>query len=141
MKKIISLAITFVILASVVVVFASAGTDDDPLISLSYIESVLKPYINQKVADSSKYNVVTLKKGQKLAAGEGCEFIVRSGNAKAEIPSSSSGGFTDVTDGKNLINGASIALDHSLICPRNDGRSIIAVSEVYIMVKGEYTIK
>ncbi len=118
------------------------GSDDDPLISLSYIENVVMPYIDQAVegAQSSEFIVVELKKGESLTGKSGTEIILRSGDAFVSIPSSAAGGFTDVTKGLDLSNGDKLEANHLLICPRSDGRKIDAKTGAFFMVRGAYEI-
>ncbi len=118
------------------------GSEDDPLISLSYIESVVMPYIDQAVegAASSEFTVVELKKGESLIAKSGSEIILRSGDAVVSIPKTAAGGFTDVTKGADIGNGDMLEANHLLICPRSDGRKIDAKSGAFFMVRGAYEI-
>ncbi len=122
--------------------FGNIGSEDDPLISLSYIESVVMPYIDQAVEDASasEFMVVELKKGESLVAKAGSEIILRSGDAFVSIPSSAAGGFTDVTKGGDIGNGDKIEANHLLICPRSDGRKIEAKSGAFFMIRGAYEI-
>lgn len=144
-KKILAIVLSATLVLGVCA-FASEGTADDPLISLSYVEEVLKPYIDSAVEGaapaSATYEVVTLSKGQTLTAGAGTELILRSGSAKAQIDADASGGFTDVTGAVDVSDNMPLSANHLLICPRGDGRAVSALSnEVYLMVKGAYTIE
>lgn len=123
-------------------VSGTVGSEDDPLISLSYIQNVVMPYIDQAVegASSSEFIVVELKKGESLAGKSGCEIILRSGEAVVFIPASAAGGFTDVTKGADIANGDKVEANHLLICPRSDGRKIEAKSGAFFMVRGAYEI-
>ena len=123
------------------IAIGAAGSEDDPLISLSYIENVLMPYIDEVATPSEQgFTVVELNEGQSLVAHAGSEIILRSGEGKIFIPKSASGGFTDVTKGADVSNGDLAEANHLLICPRSDGRSIKANSKVYLMVRGSYEI-
>ncbi len=158
-------------------------SQNDPLVSLSYInEVVISQYdekiseINKKISElteknealskensvlqaslvvanaqieelqkqldekSSGYEIICLKKGQKLLATEPCELILRSGTSI--IVSISTNGVNDLTAGTELANAAAVPLYHSLLVPRgNDGRGIQVTSdEAYIMVRGGHEI-
>ena len=143
-------------------------TANDPLISLSYIEKVLTPAIDKKIADleakisqgntgsednsdnsdntgttptvSSGYEVVHIKNGETLLAKTSCEIILRTGSAT--IVSATVNGLNDITSGDELLDGVDVPLYHCLLVPRgNDGRGILITSdEAYVMVRGEYEI-
>ena len=140
-RRILVSVLTVVIL--ILTVSVAMGTDD-PLITESYLNEVflntVKEYIaeNTAVSDSS-FNVVNIKKDQKFVGGAGCEFILRQG--QAEVFATELGGISDVTDGVDITSGAKVPSNHLLIIPRDDGRGFLALNEVIIMVKGEYSIK
>ena len=154
-------------------------SQNDPLVSLSYINDVVIAEYDKKLAEindkisvltnekavlqaslaasnaqikaleqqiseleasaASNYEVVQLKKGQKLLATSACELIVRSGSAI--IVSITTNGVNDLTNGSELMNAADAPLYHSLIVPRGDGRGIqVTSAESYIMVRGGYQI-
>lgn len=132
-----------------IAVFANGGSEKDPLITMSYMNQKieqLKYYVDSKVdggetlenKQSSAWEVVKLAKGQSIVGESSTEFILRSG--KGTAIASASGGLCDVTIGKDLSKGVNIEKNHLLIVPRSDGRGILASSEIYIMVKGNYQI-
>ncbi|MDP4133575.1 MAG: hypothetical protein Q8882_06145 [Bacillota bacterium] len=121
--------------------YGAVGAEDDPLISLSYIKNVLMPYIDSKAAStSSTFEVVEMNSGATLKAGSGTELILRSGTGTVKLDSGAAGGFTDVTEGKDLVSNDAVKTNHHLLSPRDDGRKIYAKTKVYIMVKGEYEL-
>ena len=89
---------------------------------------------------ASTYEVICLKKGQKLLATETCELILRSGSAI--VVSITANGINDSTNGTELMNAAPVPLYHSLLIPRGgDGRGIeVTADEAYIMVRGGHEI-
>ena len=134
-RKIVVTTLITAGLFSAVFIAANPGSADDPLISKSYIESVLMPQIKSV----SSFQVVSLSEGKTLIGGEGCEMIVRTGSGI--IIASQRGGISDTTEGADLANGTAAPLNHLLIVPLPDGRGIEAKSDMLIMVKGEYSIK
>ena len=87
---------------------------------------------------SVSYEVVTLKRGQKLLGN--CEIILRSGKANTICPDAA--GISDLTAGADLPDSTALASNHLLLVPRDDGRGIIAASNtVYVMVRGTYRIE
>ncbi len=85
------------------------------------------------------YEVLYLKKGQKIMAEESCEIILRTG--RAIVVSIVENGINDVTAGTELLNADTVPAYHNLLVPRADGRGIQIVSEdAYIMVRGAVSI-
>lgn len=117
---------------------AAAGSADDPLITLSYLNSVL-PKSGSAVSDS--YKVLELKKGQKLRAKtDSLELILRSGYATVVSPVSNQG-IADLTWGEDLLNSEMLPTNHSILIPRADGRGInITSDKAFVMVRGAYEI-
>ncbi len=153
MKKIISIITVIAIACTLLYAFATPGTNDDPLVSLSYITDTLIPeihkYVDEKIANitssgsssdaSDTFNVVDVKQGQIVKAGKGCEMILRMGSGT--IIASQSGGLSDVTQGYDLANGENMPANHLLICPLEDGRGIKVTKDGKIMIKGKYSIE
>lgn len=126
------LAITFII--AIAVSAAEPGSAEDPLISKSYIDTSLIPYVNQV----SSFSVVNLKAGQLLIGNAGCEIILRMGTAT--IIATEKGGICDVTIGGDWPNGSPVPANHNLIVPVSDGRGVKAETDIILMVKGTYTL-
>ncbi|NLX61111.1 MAG: hypothetical protein GXZ06_01090 [Tissierellia bacterium] len=142
------------------IVFSDAGTVNDPLVSLSYLEKKmeeLKDYIDSKLKELAKeekdteatapatFQVVELKAGQFLIGKSGTEIILRggtgSGRGRAKIVAAGQNGLADITQGKDLINGEEVPLNHLLIVPRDDGRGILAITDSVYLVRGDYEIR
>ena len=136
------------------VVLADPGTDGDPLISLSYVNDVLIPKIEQhienKIAEKhsestepgastgNTFVVVEAKEGDEIICMAGTELILRMG--KAEIIATEKGGLADTTAGFDLANGTEMPSNHLLIVPVADGRGIKAQTDIIVMIKGDYTV-
>ena len=124
-------------------VMANPGGEDDPLISKSYLNSVfmqqVQQYIDTKTPAQSSFEVVSLKKGQKMVCGAGCELILRQGSAV--INATAKGGLANVTGGEDLADGTPMPANNHLIVPVDDGRGITAKTDVLVMVKGQFEIK
>lgn len=110
---------------------AQPGTEEDPLITKSYIESVVYP--------NTRFQVVEVKAGQRLIAGAGTEMILRMGTCS--VIGTQKGGLSDVTMGFDLADGIVVQGNHHLICPLGDGRGLKTSTDCLIMVKGGYEIK
>jgi hypothetical protein len=144
-------AVALSIVSAFTVVLAEPGGTDDPLISKSYIETVLMPqikeYVETKISQISSgggshtaetFKVVNMSAGQKMICDAGAELILRMG--KADIIATEKGGIADTTAGFDLANGSEMPSNHLLIVPLGDGRGIEAQNDVIVMVKGGYTI-
>ena len=146
-------ALSFLLINIVQASVAQPGTEGDPVVSKSYVDEEISK-LNAKIQEleaklekqsASKFEVVELKSGQKLIAGESTEIIVRAGKTLA-ISGKYGDGLSDLTtdeaDKGNLAADQIVPLNHLLLAARDDGRGIKAVSsKVYVLVKGEYDIK
>lgn len=166
---IVSLAFLLCLVLTVSMVFAgesesaSPGSSDDPLVTLSYVKQVLQPQIEAAVinklggtvntepttpttpatpADTDvEFKVVELKSGQIIRPVSSLEIVLRSDSASVISPFPYQG-LSDLTAGGELLGGAVIPINHLLLIPRADGRAVKATSsQVFIMVRGEYTIE
>ena len=154
MRKLRTLAvfcIVAVLLGGIGVVAATNyGTENDPLITLSYLNDVLKPELEQKYNQQTKdslaelesrvaaevsggYVAVTVKANQTLTCKAGCEFLVRSGEAYV------SADILDVTEGKELAKNDWL-MKHHLYMAVSDNAAVRANSDIYLMIRGDYTV-
>ncbi len=106
---------------------ALPGSEEDPLVSRSYVDSVVK------------MTVVELSSGQSLIGYSGTEIILRSGTAT--VVDSELGGLCDSTLGSDLTKGTQVPKNHLLLVPRDDGRGIKATSNAFVMVRGKFDIR
>ncbi len=145
---------------------AGAGTADDPLVTLSYLnetyldavqqridaavakrDAELTAYIDGKLTGStggssgtaSTFTVVTIPAGKTLTGDIGCEVMLRVGSASCVSPSSP--GLIDETTGGTLENGKALVKNH-LYMMTIEGRGVKAGgSAVKVLVRGSYTVK
>lgn len=157
-----------VVLISVTTLYAAdsrMGTEDDPIVTKSYVDEVVKSLNNSedistlekrletseqlitmlseeiqtlKEEGSEGFEIVKVEAGSTLFGKQGSEMIIRSGEGK--IIASTGGGIQDVTDGTDLMGGIA-PKNNMLIVPREDNRGIEAVKTMIVMVRGGYTIK
>ena len=144
---------------------ASAGSEDDPLVTLSYINDVFLPYVTdlfRKDLEEKETNlrealeervsalesaglggggtrsvVETLEKGQTLICQRGAELMLRIG--RATVKAGSTPGLVDTATTGNLNDGEELAVNHLYMVTIND-HGIRAEETVKILVRGEYTI-
>lgn len=155
-KKYVMTAIVCALsLAGVTAVYSSSvGTDADPLVSKSYVDSQIakvKELIGslentdtgtQQGSVSVQpqgYVTVSVPVGKTIFGDEGTELILRAG--KGTVIITGSDGIADVTNGQNLKSGVSVTPNHLLVVPRNDGRGVVVSEAAWFLVKGNYTIK
>ncbi len=110
---------------------AEPGTDGDPLITRSYVESVVLP--------AARFQVVSVPAGRTAVFAAGTEAVLRMGDCV--VVGTDKGGLADVTMGYDLPGGTAVQGNHHLICPLDDGRGLRASSDCLVMIKGSYTIK
>ncbi len=150
MKKnivIILLLLIVTIQFTVSLSMAAENGIDDPLVTLSYIEKrfvEFKEYVDYKISDSGsengKFEVLNIKAGNKVIfTSESLEFILRAGEASAIA--SANGGLANLTTGIDLKTGENVQLNNLILIPRNDGRGILANTDIWIMIKGQYEIR
>ena len=167
--SIISLAAACLMLT--IVVLATGGTKDDPIVLQSYVdkkvdalETMIKDLDKQiaglknsmpSASDQLSYQVVTLKNGQTLyASGDGSTSLEviyrRNGTVIVVSPftdPSTKQGVSDFTHGKEIFNGEKVPEDSYLIIPRgSDGRGLKVTGlgeghSAYFLVRGQYEIK
>ena len=131
--------ILILLVACAILTVAVLASGDDPVVSLSYLNDVFMPKVETKIRDHAVFTVVTVTRGKTFCAKEGCELILRSGEATAIA--APNGGLSDTTDGIDLGSKTTIPANHLLIVPRDDGRGFQAKTDVIIMVKGGYEIQ
>ena len=132
----------------------AAGGQDDPLVSLSYLNDTFLPQllrsVDEKIAarnelmgkqtsgDSAEtFTVVTLEAGQTLVCGTGCELMLRSGSVVCAA--SASPGLIDETDGSSLDDGGSLMPNH-LYLAASEGHGVSASGSAKLLVRGGYRI-
>ena len=117
-KKILSILLILSIIFVIAVYAAQPGTDADPLVTKSYIENVVYPYVN----NAAKFMVVDVPANKSVICYAGTEVIVRSGSCT--VIGSQNGGLSDVTSGEDIQNAELIKANHLLIVPRSDNRGV-----------------
>ncbi len=142
MKRIAAaLTIIFSVFAVTVAAAAAAdtpGSENDPVVTKSYVDSQIAKYSGNG-GTSNEYTVVEVEAGQLVLGGEGTEIILRSGEASAI--DNGANGVSDLTAGQDLITGQNVSLNHLLLVPRDDGRGIYALTDIFVMIRGPYSLQ
>lgn len=130
---------------------AEAGSAQDPLVTLSYLNETffnsIMDRVDQKIAqrtgqavsgESASFTVVTLSEGQTLTGGIGCEVMLRVGGAVCVAPSDP--GLIDETAGTTLAGGGALVQNH-LYMMTIEGRGVRATAGVVkVLARGSYTV-
>ena len=145
------------LLSMTVTVASGVGTDNDPLVTLSYLKEtftkdILKQ-VDEKIAarnnqlaqqvgtgaqTASEFTVVTLSNGQVLTGDIGCEVLLRVGTAVCVSPSAP--GLIDESGAAVLNNSGALVQNH-LYMMTIEGRGVKATAATTkLMVRGSYTI-
>ena len=126
--------------------FSEPGSEEDPLVTKSYIEKrieQLKYYIDQKISvddsSTSELLIVEVESGQSIIGRAGTEIILRGGIG--QVLAGELGGISDITDGRDLQMGEKVPANHLMIIPRNDGRGVYVIEKAIFMVRGTYEIR
>ena len=153
-RKFIFLTLAICICFAGIALAADGGSQENPLVTLSYLQEVFKPdivkIIEEKIAASGGsqnnptgtgyvgFQAIELKAGLTLLGHEGTEVILRAGKAVAVAQGAN--GLTDITAGIDLPGGDSIVANHAYIIPRRDGRGLKMTTDGFVMVKGPYDL-
>ncbi|MGI6728407.1 MAG: hypothetical protein ACOX4P_07660 [Anaerovoracaceae bacterium] len=116
------------------------GSKEDPVVTKSYVDSQIAALKSDDGTISPEaFKAVEVKKGKRLIGSGGTELILRSGEALAI--DNGADGLSDLTGAKDLKEGMPVIKNHHIIVPRDDGRGISASTDLWVMVKGDYSIK
>lgn len=136
-----------------------AGSQSDPLVTLSYLTDTFTGQIMDKVdaaiaqrntqllqelgrsgaADSgeaSTYTAVTLAAGQTLYGEAGCEVLLRSG--AASCGGTGSAALADATTGGSLNGGNALEANHLYLMPESG--SVSAAGGAVLLVRGGFAV-
>ena len=143
-----------------------AGSSNDPLVTKSYVDQkianisggtgassdvteqlkkqqqLINELSNELKAlqkESNTYEVVSVPEGRSILGKQGSEIIIRAGEGK--VIGSEAGGIQNMTQGVDLNANSMAPRYHLLIIPREDGRGLLAVKSLTLMVRGGYTIQ
>ena len=146
----------------------AAGDQEDPLVTLSYLNQTAIPQIVEQVEDhtaqrqeeleesfrtqlnqyqqgnqggetaSAGYTLVTLAQGQVMHLEVGCEVLLRVGSASVQADSSPA--LIDLSAGGTADGGAALEKNH-LYMSTIEGRTLTAdAATVKVLVRGGYTV-
>ena len=143
-KKIILATLVAISLLTVIATAATypPGSTEDPVVTKSYVDSKLaelESKLGGTTGSTNAYAPLQIMQGKTLLGGEGTEIIFRSGEATAI--DNGQNGISDITGAKDLVTGESLTLNHLIVIPKEDGRGIKASTDIWVLIKGKYTIR
>lgn len=148
-------------LSCTVTLATEAGSSQDPLVTLSYLNDTFLGQIMDQVdakiaqrnsqivqqlggqassgtATAATFTVVTLSSGQTLTGDIGCEVMLRVGTASCVAPSAP--GLIDESAGSTLSDGGALVQNH-LYMMTVEGRGVRATAATTkLLVRGSYSI-
>ncbi len=122
MKKLLTLCLGLALLAAPALA-AEPGSNQDPLISRSYLESLYA------------WQYTNLAEGQTSSLDMGAMLVIRTG--QAQVVGNGKEGLIDLTAGKELTDGMAIPPLHLILSPASDRRGIKAITSVVAMTRGQ----
>ena len=133
---------------------AEAGSRDDPLVTLSYLNVTslgeILAQVDQKIARRNQqlgavsggtadtFTVVTLSSGQVLTGDIGCEVMLRVGSASCVA--SSAPGLIDETSAATLNSGGVLTQNHLYMMTIEDRGVKATAATTKLLVRGSYTV-
>ncbi len=162
--------VTIIVVAVLAIAFAAPGSEGDPLVTVSFVESKLdqlKTDLTNKIDDLSAqvedatppkgeseddqteqpgaapllFEAFNFTPGTQIVLGASSEFIVRRGTATIVDPDQNN--MPDLTTGVDVKAGEIVPLNHHMMCPRRDGRGLLVSddsADFWIMIKGDYIV-
>lgn len=117
-------------------VAANVGSQEDPLVTYSYLNDTFK---NEVLAEANGgFVLVTMSSGQILKGEVGTEVMLRVGTAVCTA--SSTPGLIDTTSAGTLNNGAALEKNHLYMMTIEDRGVKATASTVKVLVRGSYTV-
>ena len=141
------IAVLAVLLLAGVAAYAATtyGSKDDPLITKSYLDEVVKPQLagelEAKLDEAAagvlrttpgEFAKVELQGGQTLRCAAGCQLLPVSGSVSA------AGALSDTTAGEAVADGAALSANH-LYMATDDG-GVTAAGAATVLVSGTYRV-
>ena len=145
--KIIIAALAVLLVAGVAVYAATNyGSQDDPLITKSYLDGVVKPQLESELqtrldaaaaellhSAPGEFATVELTAGQTLRCAAGSQLLTVSGSVQAL------GAFSDTTAGSAVASGGALGANH--LCLATEDGGVRAASAATVLVSGTYRVE
>ena len=144
-----------ILLAVGITVYAAAnyGSREDPLITKSYLDSVVQPELEAELQTrleaalaqtgtdgGGDFTVLTLQNGQRITAGVGTEVLPRFGSVLAYAYDSADVAVVDTTAAVSVMNGAALSANHLYMVTIRGNGFTAASDNTKVLISGEYTV-
>jgi len=151
LTAILIIVLALAILSGAAVYAANAyGSKEDPLVAKSYLDSVLRPELentlkselNDAVSDlrsgSGDFTVLTLKQGQTVTCEVGCQILPRGGTLKAA--GSASPALLDTTSGDTVKAGSTLTANHLYMVSIAGNGVTAGADNTILLISGGYAV-
>ena len=146
-RKILFIVALAVLLAGITAYAATKyGTKDDPLITKSYLDSVVQPQLEKELQEQisaaeadlqssvpGEFTELSLNAGESVRCSVGSELLLRSGSAKTV------GQLSDTTSGSAVNGGSTVTANHLYLAAEADS-GFAASGSATVLVSGGYTL-
>ena len=143
---VLALAIGFSVFAS-----TSYGSEDDPLITKSYLTKILLPQLQEDFQEeldaavaeierdgSGEFTVITLSKGQIVTCGIGCEIMLRIGSAEATGETAPA--MVNTTTAESIFKGYKLEVNNLYLVTIEGNGFKATANNTKLLIKGDYKI-
>ena len=149
------LIVLLILLAAGAAAFAVSnyGSEDDPLIAKSYLDSVVLPELRESMrtevdkaledvrGGSGAFTVLTLQNGQRVTCEVGTEILPRIGAAAAYAYDSADVALVDTTSSAALKNGDALSANHLYMVTIRGNGFTAAENNTKVLISGAYTLE
>ena len=128
------------------------GSREDPLITKSYLDEVVRPELEKTVqaelekalnevkAGSGEFTLLTLKSGQTVTCAVGTELLPRFGEVRAYAYDSADVALVDTTNAATVKSGAALSANHLYMVTILGNGFTAAADNTKVLICGTYTI-
>ncbi|MBR1660397.1 MAG: hypothetical protein IJ705_08770 [Oscillospiraceae bacterium] len=148
----IGLAVLLAVGAFSVYAATSYGSEEDPLITKSYLDGVVKAELEKTLREELEtaigearsstegFTLVTLSAGQRVTGGVGTEVLLRFGSASAYAYSSGDTALVDTTAASALNGGDTLLANHLYMVTIEGNGFTAGSSDTKVLIHGSYTL-
>ena len=129
------------------------GSESDPLITKSYLDSVVQPALEESMraeldkalgdarSGSGEFSLLTLRSGQRVICGIGTEVLPRIGSVTAYAYDSADVAVVDTTSATAVRTGAPLTANHLYMVTIRGNGFTADQNNTKVLISGEYTVE